>query len=90
MKSEKALIKPVRNARNGPKGKAFLRALVGLCRELGVTTIAEMIENESDIHFVRGCGVNFIQGHLVGKPAPDITGFARTIPKHLFAQPAVA
>jgi EAL domain-containing protein (putative c-di-GMP-specific phosphodiesterase class I) len=74
----------VSGARSAHKGKAFLKALVGLCRELGVATVAEMIEDEDGLEFVRSCGVRYVQGYLFGKPAADIGAFRRTIPARLF------
>lgn len=78
----------LRNARKGPKGKAFLRALVNLCRELGVETIAEMIENERDIRFAQFCGIGYLQGYVFGQPAEDIAAFRNAIPRHLFRETA--
>ncbi len=74
----------VRGARSAHKGRAFLKALVGLCRELGVVTVAEMIEDEAALEFVRGCGVHFVQGYLFGRPAPDVRAFRSAIPARLF------
>ncbi len=72
------------NARRGHKGRAFLKALVALCRELGIATIAEMVEDEAGLDFVRECGVEYVQGHLFGRPAADIAAFAARPPAHLF------
>ncbi len=74
----------VRNARRGTKGRSFLRALVNLCRDLGVKTIAEMIEDEGDMHFVRTCGIDYVQGYLFGQATTDVRASASTIPRHLF------
>jgi PAS domain S-box-containing protein len=75
----------IRNARRDRKGKAFLKALVGLCRELGVATIAEMVEDEPGLDFIRECGVQYAQGHLFGEPAPDIGNFGARMPRQLFS-----
>lgn len=74
----------IRGARAGDDGRAFLKALVGLCRELGIVTVAEMIEDEAALAFVRDCGVDFVQGYLFGRPAKDIGVFRHTIPARLF------
>jgi EAL domain-containing protein (putative c-di-GMP-specific phosphodiesterase class I) len=74
----------IRNARRDHKGKAFLKALVGLCRELGVATIAEMVEDEAGLDFIRECGVQYAQGHLFGEPAPEIGNFEAMVPRRLF------
>lgn len=75
----------IRNARRDHKGKAFLKALVGLCRELDVATIAEMVEDEAGLNFVRECGVQYAQGHLFGEPAPEIGNFESIVPRRLFS-----
>jgi EAL domain-containing protein (putative c-di-GMP-specific phosphodiesterase class I) len=74
----------VRDAVQAHKGKAFLRALVDLCRELGVATVAEHIEDETALMFVRECGIHYVQGYLFGEPSPDVQAFSAG-PKHFFA-----
>ncbi len=74
----------VRSAQKANKGRAFLKALVSLCTDLGVSTVAEMIEDEAALKFVRDCGVPYVQGYLFGQPAGNINVFRRTIPASLF------
>jgi len=75
----------VRNAESAPKGKAFLRALTSLCRDLGVQTIAEMVDDRRSLEFIRQCAVNYVQGYLFGRPSTDIRVFERQRQPHLFA-----
>ncbi|MDZ3837449.1 MAG: EAL domain-containing protein [Rhodospirillales bacterium] len=78
-------------ARAGGGGEAFLRALVSLCQDLGIGTVAEMVEDEAALAFARACGVTYVQGFLFGAPAEDIAVFRRSIPARLFSpQPSVA
>jgi len=65
----------IRNAQTGPKGRAFLTALTALCRSLSVETVAEMIDKEEGLNFVRDCGVNYVQGYLFGQPSRNIKDF---------------
>lgn len=65
----------IRNAQAGPKGRAFLTALSALCQSLTVQTIAEMIDKEEGLFFVRDCGVNYVQGFLFGRPSQNIKDF---------------
>ncbi|MBL6927750.1 MAG: EAL domain-containing protein [Rhodospirillales bacterium] len=65
----------IRNAQSGPKGRAFLTAMASLCKSLAVETIAEMIDKEEGLIFVRDCGVNYVQGFLFGQPSPNIKDF---------------
>jgi len=65
----------VKNAMTMPKGRAFLSALTELCHKLNIHTIAEMIEGTDDLKFCRECGVDYVQGYLIGKPNGDINTF---------------
>ncbi|MCG8510053.1 MAG: EAL domain-containing protein [Rhodospirillales bacterium] len=65
----------IRNAQRGPKGRAFLTALSALCRSLTVETIAEMIDKDDGLFFVRDCGVDYVQGYLFGQPSRNIKDF---------------
>ena len=76
----------IRNAQEARKGKAFLKSLVSLCRELGVETIAEMVDDEKGLKFIRECGVQYVQGYLFGKPNRDIKTFEKLRRPALFPQ----
>ena len=76
----------VRNAQEARKGKAFLKSLVGLCRDLGVETIAEMVDDEKGLKFIRECGVQYVQGYLFGKPNTEIKSFEKLRHPSLFPQ----
>jgi EAL domain-containing protein (putative c-di-GMP-specific phosphodiesterase class I) len=65
----------VRDALAQPKNRYFLKAISGLCTDLGIDTIAEMIEQEKTIALVQTCGVKFGQGYFFGRPSLDITSF---------------
>lgn len=59
----------VRELASGGRDAALVRHLVQLCRELGVTTIAEMVETEEVEAMLKTFGVDMVQGYLYGKPA---------------------
>jgi EAL domain-containing protein (putative c-di-GMP-specific phosphodiesterase class I) len=65
----------IQNAQKAAKGKAFLKALARFCTELGVHTIAEMVDSPQSLQFVRDCGVEYVQGFLFGKPNTNILSF---------------
>ncbi len=65
----------VKNAMEMPKGRAFLSALNELCHKLNIHTIAEMVEDANGLKFCRECGVDYVQGYLIGKPNADIDTF---------------
>jgi diguanylate cyclase (GGDEF)-like protein/PAS domain S-box-containing protein len=54
-----------------PAGARVSRALGALARELGLATIAEGIETESQAEFLKGCGWRFGQGWLFGVAQPS-------------------
>jgi EAL domain-containing protein (putative c-di-GMP-specific phosphodiesterase class I) len=65
----------VKNALVAKKGKAFLTALARLCRDIDVETIAEFIDDENTLNFVRECGVDYVQGFMFGEPSTEIEVF---------------
>jgi EAL domain-containing protein (putative c-di-GMP-specific phosphodiesterase class I) len=65
----------IRDALKESTDRAFLRAMVGLCRDLGVATVAEMIETEEQAALIRDLGVTFGQGYLFGRPVPEAEAF---------------
>ncbi len=58
----------VRESLAKPNGKAFLRAMSNLCRDLDIQTIGEMVETEEVAAYLLEVGVRFGQGYLFGKP----------------------
>jgi EAL domain-containing protein (putative c-di-GMP-specific phosphodiesterase class I)/PAS domain-containing protein len=65
----------VKNALVAKKGKAFMTALARLCRDIDVETIAEFIDDENTLNFVRECGVDYVQGFMFGEPSTKIEVF---------------
>ncbi|MCI5049128.1 MAG: EAL domain-containing protein [Rickettsiales bacterium] len=53
------------------RGRHMLKAMSGLCRDLNVTTIGEMVEDEKAAKLLWEAGVKFGQGYLFGKPEMD-------------------
>ncbi|HTV70032.1 MAG TPA: bifunctional diguanylate cyclase/phosphodiesterase [Rhizobiaceae bacterium] len=49
---------------------AVVSTIVGLSRALGVHTIAEGVETESQASLLKAAGCQVVQGYLFGKPAP--------------------
>jgi EAL domain-containing protein (putative c-di-GMP-specific phosphodiesterase class I) len=72
----------IRELQHGGRESTFIRHLVTMCGELGVKTLAEMVETPQAEEAVRRAGVDFAQGWLYG-PAAD------TPAKPLAAAPAL-
>ncbi len=70
----------VRGARASQRGRAFLKAMAGLCADLGIATVGEMVEDEATVKILHECGVQYGQGYLFGRPAPDIAALETVKP----------
>lgn len=51
-------------------GHAVIRAIAGLGRSLGMTTVAEGVETEDQMQRVRSEGCTDVQGYLISRPIP--------------------
>lgn len=61
----------VRELAASGRDNVVVRHLTDLCADLGVATVAEMIETETTAAQLKEMGVQFGQGYFFGKPAPD-------------------
>lgn len=48
----------------------FVRAIIEMCRGLGIETVAEYVENPSLRTIVDGLGIDYAQGFSIGRPEP--------------------
>jgi len=48
--------------------RVFVRSLADLARHLGLTTVAEWVEDEESRRLLRDWGVDLLQGRLLGRP----------------------
>ncbi len=58
----------ISNLAQGRVDAAFVKAIVGLTQELGITTIAEAVEDQATLAKVRESGIDLAQGFYLGKP----------------------
>ncbi len=75
----------VRQVLTEPRDSAILKAMAGLCADLGVGTVAEMIETEEQAQALIGLGVQLGQGWLFGKPSDEAE--PAPVPKSAVPQP---
>jgi len=78
----------VKDAQKAMRGKALLQSMATLCKNLGIETIAEMVDDKSVLDFVRKCGIDYAQGYLFGKPHADLKTFDMAQHVRLFPHPA--
>jgi diguanylate cyclase (GGDEF)-like protein len=57
---------------NDPVDQLLVKSMIDIAHSLGKKTVAEFVERESTLELLKGYGVDFVQGFLVGKPQADI------------------
>ena len=60
----------VRGLSGGSPDLHFVRAIVEMCKGLGIRTVAEYVESATLLDVVRREGVDFAQGYEIGRPLP--------------------
>ena len=66
--------------------RVFVRSLADLARHLGLTTVAEWVEDEEARRLLRDWGVDLLQGRLLGRPEIyEPSAAAKTAPRALAA-----
>jgi diguanylate cyclase (GGDEF)-like protein len=60
----------VKDLASKPDGDAIIRAIAGLGKSLGMTTVAEGVETPEQMQRIRDEGCTDVQGYLISKPIP--------------------
>ena len=58
----------VRDLGRDPSAVAVIRAVTNIGKILGMTVVAECVENEEQLNFLVSCGCDQIQGYFTGRP----------------------
>ncbi len=58
----------IKDAVESAEDRAFLRSMVMLCKDLGITTVGEWIETKEHAELLKDIGVDYGQGYFYGKP----------------------
>ncbi|MFA7268391.1 MAG: EAL domain-containing protein [Sterolibacterium sp.] len=61
----------ITNITSRPTDAAIARAVVGMAHSLGVKVIAEGVETEGQLGYLRGLGCEEMQGYLFSRPLPE-------------------
>jgi diguanylate cyclase len=70
IKIDKSFVQQLTVDETRRQARAMIEAMVALARALEVETIAEGVENEEQLAFVRKPGCNAAQGYFIGRPVP--------------------
>ena len=49
---------------------AMVKSINEIAQAMGKQTVAEFVENETILEKLRGIGVDYAQGHYIGRPRP--------------------
>ena len=60
----------IRDMENSPNDLAIVEAVILMAHKLGITAIAEGVENEAQRELLRQCCCDSAQGFLLGQPLP--------------------
>ena len=55
---------------NSARAEAIVRGVIGLAHGLGITAIAEGVENDAQMDFIRDAGCDGAQGYFISPPMP--------------------
>lgn len=58
----------VKNITQSPTDRAIVRAVVAIAQSMGLTTVAEGVEDQRQMDFLDALGIHEIQGYFVGRP----------------------
>ena len=56
----------------GRRDHGILKGMAALCQELGVISVAEMIESKNQADRLKRLGINLGQGYYFGRPLPEL------------------
>lgn len=61
----------IRKIGENPKTKSIVHSIIGMAHEIGIKTVAEGVETEEQVRFLRQSGCDYIQGYYYSKPLPE-------------------
>lgn len=61
----------IRKIGENPKTKSIIHSIIGMAHEIGIKTVAEGVETEEQVSFLRQSGCDYIQGYYYSKPLPE-------------------
>lgn len=65
-------LKLIRDINFNSLKRNIVQAIITFCRQSGILTVAEGIEERAELQTVRDLGIDAVQGYLLGKPSPEV------------------
>ena len=78
----------VRDLTEDPEDRAIVVAVIAMARSLGFQTIAEGVETQGQLDFLREQGCDEVQGYFYSKPL-SVAGFEAFVRAHAASAPAI-
>ncbi len=60
----------VRNITHNQTDRILVRSIADIAGKLGITTIAEFVEDQETLYLLGTLGVDYAQGYHIGRPGP--------------------
>jgi len=60
----------IKNVVEDPADLAITTAILGMCRQMGLQSVAEFVETKDQLNLLARLDCNYAQGYLIGKPMP--------------------
>lgn len=61
----------IRKIEENPKTKSIVRNIIGMAHEMDIETVAEGVETEEQVRFLKQSGCDYIQGYYYSRPLPE-------------------
>lgn len=61
----------IRKMEENPKTKSIVRNIIGMAHEMDIETVAEGVETEEQVRFLKQSGCDYIQGYYYSRPLPE-------------------
>lgn len=62
----------INNLIKSPNNQIFVKAIKDVAKGMGIKTIAEFVDNEATANILKEIGIDYIQGHLIGRASPNL------------------
>jgi EAL domain-containing protein (putative c-di-GMP-specific phosphodiesterase class I) len=62
----------VRDIGSDPKFEQLIEVIITLAHRIGARIVAEGVETEPQLNWLRAAGCDYVQGYLIGRPGPPV------------------